>query len=975
MLFRYDGKGGYISYDMPTLAICYQNGKLQLMRDCTDDSPIYIDTAMTAVWCQWNSYGSVLAVAGITSMAPVEPGSSSVNARGSNVLQFYSPFGEKLKTLRIPGREVTCCSWEGGSLRVAISVDSHVYFANIRPTYKWTYFSKTVTFTNERMTKEGVCVYFWNTSTNTTCTKFVKKLVSMASCEEHCVLAAQNDSNIETERYVLIVCNAIATPVDTKYIELEPLWVTMSNSTVVAASKNQFLVWNFRTPRSTSLNASRNQRRSRVFHVDDTPTGVTQIIRDLDKEGNVFETPVNKKMTMDAISCIAVTDKILLVGRESGMIQRYSLPQITLTNRYNISAMRRPSQIAINCNSTRASIIDTAGILTLLDLNVEGTKNAEPQDVDKFERKDAWAMSWAQDNPSLLAILEKTRMYVFRGLDPEEPINCTGYICSFKDLEIRCVMLDQLVQKPNEATSELVVDLEVKSLRDTKELLSKVGLKEAHTFIQDNPHPRLWRLLAESALKELDLETAENAMVRCTDYLGIRFIKRLHNIHNDRLKKAEIAAFLGEYDEAEKMYLDLDRKDLAIQLRQKVGDYFQVLQLMKIGIGSISDKQTDQTYEKLGDFFAERQNWEGAREYYEKSRCYEKLIDCYYKLEDYHALAALTEQLPDKSASLKRLAKLMASVGMCHQAVTAYVKYGDVKQAVETCVRLNHWDRALELAKTYKMAAIGELMTKYANHLLQNNKRLQAVELYRKANCPLEAAKLLVQLAVEQTKSKSSPQRIKKIYVLAALLVEEHARTAPVIKGARSNILMGLSASDEDRETMENVWRGAEAFHFFLLAHRQIYAGDYEDAMKTAMRLREYEGVLETEEINCLLGLSSCISRSFSICSKAFIKLEALADKKELYEELAVEIFNKFPPVDNSVNKEECVNCETLVPDWCTSCPNCATKFPPCVVTGKSIMDLSGAWICSVCRHYAISERDVRNISACPLCHSAVTYM
>lgn len=49
-----------------------------------------------------------------------------------------------------------------------------------------------------------------------------------------------------------------------------------------------------------------------------------------------------------------------------------------------------------------------------------------------LERKDVWSMCWASDNPNLLAIMEKTRMYVIRGNDPEEPILCSGYICSFQ---------------------------------------------------------------------------------------------------------------------------------------------------------------------------------------------------------------------------------------------------------------------------------------------------------------------------------------------------------------------------------------------------------------------------------------------------------------------------------------------------------------------------------------------------------------
>ena len=46
-----------------------------------------------------------------------------------------------------------------------------------------------------------------------------------------------------------------------------------------------------------------------------------------------------------------------------------------------------------------------------------------------FERKDAWDMRWADDNPELFAMMEKTRMYIFRGLDPEEPVTSSAYLC------------------------------------------------------------------------------------------------------------------------------------------------------------------------------------------------------------------------------------------------------------------------------------------------------------------------------------------------------------------------------------------------------------------------------------------------------------------------------------------------------------------------------------------------------------------
>ena len=81
----------------------------------------------------------------------------------------------------------------------------------------------------------------------------------------------------------------------------------------------------------------------------------------------------------------------------------------------------------------------------------------------------------------------------------------------------------------------------------------------------------------------------------------------------------------------------------------------------------------------------------------------------------------------------------------------------------------------MELATKFNQPTqISSLLAKYAQHLLDENKILQAIELYRKANHFLEAARLLMDLAKEETGKRASPLRIKKLYVLAALLVEEH---------------------------------------------------------------------------------------------------------------------------------------------------------------------------------------------------------
>lgn len=45
-------------------------------------------------------------------------------------------FKQHLRTLKVPGKQMTGVAWEGGGLRIGLAVDSYIYFANIRPDYK-----------------------------------------------------------------------------------------------------------------------------------------------------------------------------------------------------------------------------------------------------------------------------------------------------------------------------------------------------------------------------------------------------------------------------------------------------------------------------------------------------------------------------------------------------------------------------------------------------------------------------------------------------------------------------------------------------------------------------------------------------------------------------------------------------------------------------------------------------------------------
>ena len=119
-------------------------------------------------------------------------------------------------------------------------------------------------------------------------------------------------------------------------------------------------------------------------------------------------------------------------------------------------------------------------------------------------------------------------------------------------------------------------------------------------------------------------------------------------------------------------------------------------------------------------------------------------MDTYYFLEDYDGLEKVILSLPEGAyalASLKRLSlkpapgsllltevgNKFASVGLCEQAVQAFLRHGDVKTAVDTCVLLNQWELAVNLAQQHNFQQIEGLLAKYAQHLLDKNKKIEAI--------------------------------------------------------------------------------------------------------------------------------------------------------------------------------------------------------------------------------------------------------
>jgi WD repeat-containing protein 35 len=136
-----------------------------------------------------------------------------------------------------------------------------------------------------------------------------------------------------------------------------------------------------------------------------------------------------------------------------------------------------------------------------------------------------------------------------------------------------------------------------------------------------------------------------------------------------------------------------------------------------------------------------------------------------------------------------------------------------------------------------------------------------------------------------------------------------------------------------------------------------------EAAMKTAIRLAEFEDVLSARDVYSLIALAAFNCKHFGVCSRAFIKLETLPpgtwgeEELSALQSLAVQVFTQNPPYDPAPLAQEYARClET------------GTPYHACTVTGRAVQE-SRTYMCRTCRHFAI-EAELRHYKTCPLCHS-----
>jgi WD repeat-containing protein 35 len=1027
----YDGLEGTAAAGAPTLCIAFECGRMQLLRSATDAGHVLVDTGMHITDAKWSPNGQVLAITGRQRGDATKP---------VYMVQLYSPFGDHISSLKLPGNaHLASLAWQGGGLRIALAVGASLYFANVRPDYRFAALRDgTLVYACRSPGRDDDTLVFWHPAHAHKHIVRVPRLRAIAGAGRHVLVSA-----VDRRGPQLTIYNSIGSVAGKFPLSFSPSMLSVATGrdegapeVAVAAdarcaallrisadgSVAPFTTSSQAAPGATSTVAVASAADGQGEELTPIEWVVGKLPLAPGAALEVAALSASQVDVPDPVTAVAAHALGVLLLRASGTCVAVDAETALPRPSVNIACRTRPVRAALSCDGTGLAVLDFTGVLSLF--RMAPSVSAVPTDdsgsvgvvspsvgatgiipVPDFNRKDVWDFVWAEDSASQLAVMEKTRLVVLKAADTlkpqaDEPKASAGFLARLADLELTCVLFDEVFRDPLNPESDSVLSVETRALRDTRRIIDSVGVRDAFSFVESNPHPRLWKMLAAAALREPDFVSAEKAFVRCKDFSGLQFVKKVRAIEKTVLQKAEVAVFLGAFDEADALFASIDRPDLALRLHHSLGNWPRVLQLAGAGSETGSaptsgasagdDSVVAEARSQLAQYYGERDRWDLAAPLFRQAGDLSGLATALFRTEDYEALVNLVKEAPSSDTELlSRIARMLTGVGALDGAIDAHLKTGSADGALQACVSLRRWDRAVEIARQFGLRErLAEPLAAHTKQLLEFGSIFAAVELLRRTDRPGEAARLLFNLARERLADAEFAQDLVSTRMLLVL-------AGRVLEGDDAAAAAVLGDADDD---IASIWASAEALHHFCLAQALLHAESPQQAIFPAARAaaistaaplgtipegpaaRLVSPFVPRENALGVLAVAAISANDWSLSSIALAGLEnregAAPARRAAFADLAVTLFTSHPPDggdsgDEDTHSEFCPRCNAPMAPFEHFCDECGHVLQACVATGVPLRAGMDTFQCNTC-HRSMLSVEADELTACPLCHSAL---
>ena len=997
------------------LMIAFRNGVILFFDDENDKQPKMVKTELNKILgAQWEPKGTYFIVAGNINESKED--NKSVNYSKSVAL-FYNLEGELIKLLVCPNKIFSFSI--GNSTTIALESQKIVYTGFIKYDYKWTFFCNTIVV-GYIIGDNKYNVLYMDIENKAKLYKIIFNLIGIISNDSFCVIFSEN-KNV----YNILFTNNFGNLIESKKCPIKPVIYDINNEYLVISDENYIYILIFRgnvnftkkINNNDKSNSSMNNTnigqnvynnlkldnklmKEMVFFIDDENTD----IKNIDYNYNTFIEKSGKKQTNDKILAISLSANYLFISRALGKVYKYDLSTLKLEKSFKFK--EKIKKLGVSPFDTYLWTIDKDDILRIHNIKYQNEEKEEKQ-LNEFAQKDVWEIEWLHkredfeenfDDCLNFVTVERHKLYFYSNLRHEnEPHICTDYLARYEDNEAIAVRLEDLIKNKN--NSNINPDSYIKKYQN--KILAHFNnmidtgktLDEIYDYVKKHPNKSLWQKLSNKALENLDFDTAQKSMLQINDFNGLNFLNQMKELKDPELQKAEIAQYNNNYEEASKLFKKNKRNDLNLAMNMKLGKWDKVTEI--IG-NDKSDKNKDSKEEQMkiaynhyADELFEKKEFDKAEENYKKSGNIKGLTNCYFAKEEYDKAAKMLEVIPEEDEYLEEIGNKFMGLGMCHEAVVAFTKHGNIKKGIECYINSNKWEEAMDLSAKNGFIYMQDLVDKFSDQFRLSGKKLDLISMYRKANMSVEVYKYLCEIAQDMKRLNISPIIIKKIYVLAALELERYKAqinqqideeklindsTPRNTKRKKINYIDEAVKKEIDK-IKNNNWRGAEAYHFYMLCQAQLYKKKYKESCKTALRLKFYEDILGTETTYRLIAICSYKNKCYKFFADALNILsndEKIEKKFRLkYKALMQDFFLKNKPENIDEKFYNCPNddCDEAISEYDTYCNICGYVMNGCVLSGRSILG-NKYFKCNQCRNKTIRvEVKQHPFKYCPLCH------
>ena len=761
------------------LMIAFKNGTLLFFDDENDREPIEIKTneLEKIMGAQWEPKGIYFIIVGNVNDSI---GDDKTVNNGKAIALFYNLNHEIIKKIICPSKIFSFSL--GNPCTIALEAQKIIYTGFIKYNYKWAFFCNTIVVGYLIGDNKYNLIYL-DIDNNVKLNKIMYNLIGIISNDLYCIIFFENKDG----QYNILFTNNFGNVIENRKSPIKPIFYSINEEYLIISDGNYIYLMQFKgnlndkkkvgdknssiisnkgmnIHQSTKLDAK--SIHEYVFFVDDKDIDINNLKYDY----NLFIKGNHTKKTNNKILALTLSTNYLFIARSFGSIFRYDLVNLKMDNVYKYS--ENIKKIGVSPFETYLWTIDIDDTLRIHNIKYQNDK--ENKNINEFIQKEVWEIEWCRKREDYdenftdclsFVTVERNKLYFYSNLHHEsDPYICTDYLAKYIDNEAFAVKLEDLIKNKNNSVvnpNNYIKIYQNKTLTIFNSMLDTgKNLEEIYDYVEKNPSKKLWQTLSQRALDNRDFDTAQKSMLQTNDFNGLQFLNEIKNIEDPEIQNAEIAQYNSQFEEASRLYQKNGRNDLNLAMLMKLGKYDKVLENMNKSGKSTSSKEDmmKMAYNQYADELFDKKEYDKAEENYKKSGNIRGLTNCYFAKEDYESAAKMLEVIPEEDEFLEEMGEKFLGLGMFHEAAIAFTKHGNIKKGIESYIVANKWEEAIDLSAKNGFIYMDQLVDKFSDEFKLSGKKLDLINLYRKANMSIEVHKYLKEIAMDMKKMNLSPK-------------------------------------------------------------------------------------------------------------------------------------------------------------------------------------------------------------------------